>query len=115
MSAALSVRRPLDSSSEIQWAVSAKYAARFELDQLSAVKLIRPQAFYYSKSVSSDKKRYSNYRKIVFETFERLLPMTHHTLPHLITLRDVGVDKSLTEDHQQLSELGAFDNTDRLI
>ena len=43
MSTALSVRRPVDLSRDIQCEVNAKYAARFAFDQMSAVKLIRPQ------------------------------------------------------------------------
>jgi hypothetical protein len=50
ISAALSDKRPLDWSHEIQWAVNAKYDSRFELDQESAVKLTRPQDFYGRKS-----------------------------------------------------------------
>jgi hypothetical protein len=44
MSAASSARRPFDS--EIQWQVSAKYAAKFAFDQTSAVRLIRPEERY---------------------------------------------------------------------
>jgi len=45
ISAARSRRRPFGPSREIQCAVTAKKDDMFELDQLSAVKLIRPQAF----------------------------------------------------------------------
>jgi hypothetical protein len=42
MSPALSSRRPLDSSNEIQCDVTARNEARFAFDQMSAVKLIHP-------------------------------------------------------------------------
>jgi hypothetical protein len=63
ISAALSVRRPLDSSREIQCAVNAKYAARFAFDQISVVKLIRPQERCQPMLVSRVGRQRSNSQK----------------------------------------------------
>jgi hypothetical protein len=54
------------------------------------------------------------HRKLRFQLFECPIPMTNDGFPHLITVRDVGVDKALTEDHTQPSKLWAFDDTNRL-
>ena len=36
------------------------------------------------------------------------------SFPHLIAVRDVGVDQVLAEDQKQLSKLGTFDDANRL-
>ena len=51
ISAALSERDPDCLSNKIQWAVSAKNAARFLFDQTSAVKLMCPHNSYNFKLI----------------------------------------------------------------
>jgi hypothetical protein len=71
----------------------------FELDQASAVKLIRPQDFYVPMLVNIVGRHISTDRKLKFQRLKGLPPATDNNLPHLITMRDVGVFKGFPEYH----------------
>lgn len=60
------------------------------------------------------KQNAQTHRKLHFQLFERPLPTVDDGFPQLITARDVGVGEGVAEDHTQLSELWAFDDTNRL-
>jgi hypothetical protein len=54
------------------------------------------------------------HRKLMFQLFERHLPMGDDSFPHFITARNVCIDEGLAENHTQLPKFGAFDDSNGL-